>query len=594
MSCLCSCRRFRQWHPPGPKSVTHASLSDPPQPSASAGSITDRALRHFSKPEFALLVATAVLLFVLRVGYAWTLVWSSDEPQHLHIVWAWVNGLLPYRDVFDNHSPLFSLLCSPFLALVGERANPITPMRLLLIPLWFSSAWCIYKIGSRCFSVRVGVWAALLSSLVPKYYFLIAQFRTDVLWTALWLAALAILFCGRLTVPRVFCAALVLGAAFAVSMKTTLLLMTLLVTGGIVLLTRRRFGAVGPLAWRQGMAGALTAVAGLLIVPSLLVAWFAAHGALGPMWYCVIQHNAMPGENTGAKIAERLWTHSGIFYAGFIAWFALAKSPAGTAPDVAVRRMFLRVATLVFAGLLNGIWPIVSDQDYIPWWPLLGLVVAPAWLIGVDWIGARRQSIAIALELLLIAGGIAWLTHRYNPIKLRNQVAHDRIAQVLALTRPGEFVMDGKGEFVYRQRAWYYALETLTLRRLDAHLIQDDIVERLIATRTAVINESGRLTPTARKFVHENYLHAWHVEVPGKQFDVPDTGTVSFDIILPETYSVISPDGPLAGTLDGTPIDGPRLLEAGPHTLQVAPGIHNAAIFWSRAATQGLTPYPVK
>src|SRR6185312_17228889 len=69
-------------------------------------------------------------LLVLRVVYAWALHVNSDEPQHLHVVWAWTQGLLPYRDVFDNHAPLFQLICAPLLALLGERADLVALMRL--------------------------------------------------------------------------------------------------------------------------------------------------------------------------------------------------------------------------------------------------------------------------------------------------------------------------------------------------------------------------------------------------------------------------------------------------------------------------------
>src|ERR1700676_214435 len=49
--------------------------------------------------------------------------WNSDEPQHLHVVWAWANGMLPYKDVFDNHSPLFQAISAPLFALLGKRAD---------------------------------------------------------------------------------------------------------------------------------------------------------------------------------------------------------------------------------------------------------------------------------------------------------------------------------------------------------------------------------------------------------------------------------------------------------------------------------------
>ena len=56
------------------------------------------------------------------------------------------------------------------------------------------------------------------------------------------------------------------------------------------------------------------------------------------------------------------------------------------------------------------------------------------------------------------------------------------LAEVLRLTRPGEFVMDFKGECVFRQRAYFYVLEPLTFVRLRRGLIVDNVAERLVKT----------------------------------------------------------------------------------------------------------------
>ena len=45
------------------------------------------------------------LIFALHWLYLNHFRWDSDELQHLHVLWAWGSGLLPYRHVFDNHSP---------------------------------------------------------------------------------------------------------------------------------------------------------------------------------------------------------------------------------------------------------------------------------------------------------------------------------------------------------------------------------------------------------------------------------------------------------------------------------------------------------
>ena len=47
------------------------------------------------------------LTLLLRSFYVFRHGFDSDEWQHLHVVWAATRGLTQYRDVFDNHAPLF-------------------------------------------------------------------------------------------------------------------------------------------------------------------------------------------------------------------------------------------------------------------------------------------------------------------------------------------------------------------------------------------------------------------------------------------------------------------------------------------------------
>src|SRR5436190_3794730 len=35
---------------------------------------------------------------------------DTDESQHMHVIWAWARGFVQYRDIFDNHMPLFQIM----------------------------------------------------------------------------------------------------------------------------------------------------------------------------------------------------------------------------------------------------------------------------------------------------------------------------------------------------------------------------------------------------------------------------------------------------------------------------------------------------
>ncbi|HEY2388194.1 MAG TPA: hypothetical protein VGK30_14625 [Candidatus Binatia bacterium] len=78
---------------------------------------------HLGTTETVVVAALLSGMSLLRAIDAFHYRVDTDEPQHLHVIWGWTHGLLQYRDVFDNHAPLFHLLYAPVLMLVGERAN---------------------------------------------------------------------------------------------------------------------------------------------------------------------------------------------------------------------------------------------------------------------------------------------------------------------------------------------------------------------------------------------------------------------------------------------------------------------------------------
>ena len=53
------------------------------------------------------------------------------------IAWGWTAGLVQYRDIFDNHSPLFHLATAPLLALAGERPDILFTMRAPMLVRWW-------------------------------------------------------------------------------------------------------------------------------------------------------------------------------------------------------------------------------------------------------------------------------------------------------------------------------------------------------------------------------------------------------------------------------------------------------------------------
>ena len=226
----------------------------------------------------ALLGGFTLVFLLLRVCYASVQTVDTDEPQHLHVAWGWTQGLLPYRDFFDNHSPLFGMLCAPLLRLMGERADVVTWMRLAMVPLYLAGLGCVYQVSRSLFARSVARWTPLLAGLFPLFFFPATEFRTDALWCVLWLAAVAVLVHGPVTPLRSLAVGLLLGTALAVSLKTVLMLAALGAAGAGTFGLRR--WTEGSWPWRRGYPMAfLAGMLGMAVVPGVMAGFFAAHGA---------------------------------------------------------------------------------------------------------------------------------------------------------------------------------------------------------------------------------------------------------------------------------------------------------------------------
>ena len=70
--------------------------------------------------EFTSAVLLLIALILLRGITIMHYRFGSDEPQHLHVVWGWARGFVQYRDLADNHMPLFHILCAPIYKLIGD------------------------------------------------------------------------------------------------------------------------------------------------------------------------------------------------------------------------------------------------------------------------------------------------------------------------------------------------------------------------------------------------------------------------------------------------------------------------------------------
>jgi hypothetical protein len=527
-------------------------------------------------------IAVALALqLVVRIAYDLRMRVDTDEPQHLHVAWAWTQGLVPYRDVFDNHAPLFHLAMAPLVAALGERPNLLIAMRLAMLPLIATLLWSVRCIGSALFCERVGVWAAVLVGVMPAFLLTSVQFRADDLWATLWLAALATAFGGPFGAGRALATGALMGATFAASMKTCLLFVTLLAAVAASIAMDR--GRTIELRDRRVWTSAGACIVGMATVATGVVGLFAWLGALSELGDLVFVHNLAGRarwDHRGARVA--------MFVVAFPAIIALGAVVLRYSSTRAFPRCVVLLGSLLYIATLNAFWPIVTPQNSLPFYPVLA-VFAVAALLELMPAPSRRAvvllaSIAIAQILLTL-----WVV----PLRKNGTRFHvGFVGDVLRLTPKMAPVMDLKGETLFRLRPFFYALEDLTWERFRNGELRDDIAERLVATRTYVsVVDSPKFPPLARAFLLENYVPVGRLRVAGQVFTVDATGRGTFTIAVPGRYAVLSPDGLAPGVLDDSPLDGARVLEARRHVFRPSLPATVLAVVWADAAERGFSPF---
>jgi hypothetical protein len=535
-----------------------------------------------------LLIALILLRGITIMHYRF----GSDEPQHLHVVWGWARGFVQYRDLADNHMPLFQILCAPIYKLIGDRATILYWMRTILQPPYIVAFWCTYRIGSLLFSRRAGVWAAILVGLSFDYAFCSVEFRADNLWAPLWLLCISALLNGPLTLRRALVAGLLMGLSFGVSMKTVLFVMSTLIGGSMTLIFvgRERLG-IG----RGQILSALAAFfASALIVPATIMAAFALYGIWPQFRYWVFDHNVVPG----LRSHPAWWVI--IFFVGFPLVALGARGIVAATPEAAAaaRRTFVFVTAGFFFTALVSFWPFLSRQDYLPFYPLAFVICTGAVLTISDrW--ARNRNIAKIWRVMPVPALfgvcellVALLVHPFWEDKAK--LESDLLRATLKLTEPGDFVFDRRGETVFRQRCFYPIIETFTEERIRRGLMEDNAIQRCIDTRTCVAILPGAMPSATFRFLEQNYLPIGnrlrvagvllHSSTDGKHF--------AFETVIPASYKIIARDVvTVMGVLDGERYEGEeRFLSPGTHTFVQTSTGHDLVVFWAQAVDRHFRP----
>jgi hypothetical protein len=530
-------------------------------------------------------IAALAAGIALRLTYIRIYRFDSDEPQHLHVAWGWAHGWVQYRDFFDNHTPLFHLLSAPLVRWFGDRPDLLYWMRGAMLPLFLLTLWFTYRIGKALYGRRVGWWGALAAGLFVPFFVGSVEYRTDDLWAFLWIAAVYLWVSGPATWTRAFLLGLVVGAAFSVSMKTIALAVAAALAAGVVA-WRFRTPLPSPRRWGRVAAFGL----GAAVVPGVILGGFARLGALPQLYYGTIGHNLIGGMDA-RNLPWRPW----LFVPALALITAVVLRWHSPLPERSVpRRLFVHLSAWYHVAVVLTLWPLITQQDFLPIWPLLLLPLAAQLARSKTPAGERtsRHPLLVGFVVAELAWGCVYL-----PWHDRTSDLIEAQRAVLDLTEPNEFVMDRKGELVFRPRSTYWVFERITRTRVDRGSIRPDVPNDLARHRVPVIaNRFSGLPNRAQRFARANYLPVGPVRVLGQHLaqPAPDNRTVSFRVEVSNRYRMLTPSGDAEGVLDGVPLVGSRTLDVGWHWFTPRTAAGPWTLLWARAAERGYLPRNVR
>lgn len=486
-------------------------------------SLSERDRRNLLILAAATIVVRAVFTVLRKI--------DSDEPQHLHVAWAWTKGLVQYRDVFDNHLPLLHMLFAPVMPLAPESSGVFLFMRAAIAPFAIACAYLFYLLVKPLYGTRIAAVAALTFSVSHPWLPKSVEFRNDTLWMFFWLAALALFVRNRH-----FTAGVMMALSFLASIKTA----PIVLAHAFAFATQRRFPALRDTR-NLILGGALPGVV-------LAVALFAL-GAFDDMLYQTLFFNA------SAPVES--WRRP----AGVICFIIVG----GAIFRFGRRAAHLTLFALWYISLLLAFWPILTPRDFLPVMPIL--------ILGII---LKFRTLVIAP--VVIATILSVIDARlWRPRENERERFVDAVVSVAA---PGDYVLDLKGDAVFRRRPVMAIYEDVGRALTATGKLADEGPERIVASGACVaIRDTSHLPPRTRDFLKRHFLDDPLMRVCGTRV----TGE-TFEIGVPQTYAVVARD-PSHVRIDGIPYRAPRRLEAGPHTMDRG-GNESVLVLWSRAAAK--------
>lgn len=507
-----------------------------------------------------------VLCWLLLLSYltgSFNLKFDRDEWQTMVAAADMANGALLYRDVWDNHGPLLTVLLSWILPLLNtaDQAILMTSGRLVTFAIFLPTLWFTHRLA-RYSGLNTGpsliAVIVLLSSQTLFEHGL--EIRADVPLLLLWTLCLTLLFHGLLHQRRssFFLAGIALGLGFFCSLKSLLLG---LACGAAIFCEMFR-------SRRLYISWLMVFGAGAAISTALLILSLHLQGNLDAFLASYIGQNVDRIPEAWYIGLQKAWDGEELFL--LLLTIALVASWLRRRDQDMPAPVLIHAVICLLLFVLYLRLPTHHAQSLLPLLPSAAIVIS--WWIGslparINFLNTSFSSALTCLILVLISS----IDHGWFKKAPYNDLQTARIRQEVL---PGDaFLFDGIGIPLFQPRPFIYKSYVHTIcDRIRHGTLELNIPEGLADKDVPYIGLDPRIISMGAEvesFIKMNYipLRQGSLLAAGKVFSPLDS-MATWNVDIAGHYFIVhdAPDSPVY--IDGREVKDQVYLSDGNHTIK--------------------------
>lgn len=467
-------------------------------------------------------------LVFLLIGIVWFYFsffhgFDDDEFQHCHNAYLIWKGLVPYRDFFEHHLPLYHILFSIFY-LAGEKPSTIFLFRFLSL---VSSAFVfviVYRFLKENHGFETALFSVLLLGFVPMFLFKMTEARPESIAVLLFTISTIFIFSQKSEIKQLFFAGILCGLMVCLSLKYIFAFSGLLV-GCFVL---------------KGKKGL-----------SFLNGFFAG---IFPLFLYVLIRGILPEFIDSTILMNLKWKYrfspSGYLYETFITAGVLSGCAiSGIILEFFVKKTKRKAAALFFliTGCFLGIVlvPVPYRQSFLPF--LVICIFCASSFIKEFFQLVQNKNLRFA-----VAAIIFFCATSNSLTQIKGEFFQTNLAELNKMKKidtlfPDTTFFDGRSFLFYRMHTGYYGfMHHELLQMLEQDEYSQHVIEAIKKNNFPLVIYDYRVSQMPAKiqdFIQSHYLIAMEpdIYVPGTTVDRSQfiDGKAEFEIDVSGWYKIL-------------------------------------------------------